>query len=254
MLVFLRGLPWVIAMVCLLVFGWLSYDPQLFFPLIGASLLVLAFCLSRLIDLPRSDFGFWNFLLVPVGLLAAAGFAFIFFESTTWTWILAGVVSFLEWVYAEHVFAYFHQPSRYRVYTIERVSMTMAIVSTFLGSSGLFGLLILLQLPLWLIAPVFFVLMTFTMYSVLWVSKADPEQGATSSFVGGLLLTEVFIALSFLPVGHMTNGSVLTVCFYLFLGMTRASLLGRLTRPVVLRYLLFALTVALVALSTTRWV
>jgi len=254
MLIFLRSIPWMIGVACAGGFFLVTRDVSLFVPVVLTLFVLLGFFYARLIDLPRNDFGFWNFFLVPMVLLLASVFFFIFLEEPRSMLLLGGVLTVLELIYAEHLFAYFHQPSRYRVYTIERISLVLSVVTSFLMASSLFGLLILLQLPLWMIAPVFFLFSTFMVYGVLWVSKVDSARSATSSLLGGIVLTEVFIALSFLPVAHTTGAGLLTVFLYFFLGMSRADFMDRLTRQVFLRYLFFTFVVLAVILLTAKWV
>ena len=64
----------------------------------------------------------------------------------------------------------------------------------------------------------------------------------------------LFLALSFLPVGHTTNAVLMASFLYFFLGVSRADFMGRLTRRVFLRYLFFTIVMVATVLSTTTWV
>ena len=254
MLVFYRSISWILGFACAGAFFLVARDASLFAPLFGLLFLLLIFLYTQLIDLPKHDFGFWHFLFTPLLLFISCGLFFLFLENFQAMVVLGGVLGVLELIYGEHLFYYFHQPSEYRVYTIERVSLILSVVTTFLLSSALFGLLILVHVPLWMLAPAFFLFATFMVYSTLWVSKVDSDRSSSYSLVGGLLLTQIFIALSFLPVAHTTNAALLAVFLYFFLGMSRADFMKRLTRRVFLRYLFFTVIVLTIILVTTKWV
>lgn len=254
MLIFYRSIPALAGLLTAAAFWAVIGNPKWFLSAMGILLAALAFLYARLVDLPKRDFGFWNFFLTPLLLVLAGAAFFAFLEMPIAMVVLLGVVSTLQLAYAEHLFYYFHRPSEYRVYTIERISFILSMVVVFLLSSALFGLLILVNVPLWALAPAFFLVAVFLVYTLLWVSKVDPVRASPYAVAGGLLLTQIFIALSFLPVGHMTSGAFLTACFYFFLGVSRADFMGRLTRPVFLRYLFFTLLMLVLILSTTKWV
>ncbi len=254
MLIFYRLIPFLAGLLCASAIGLAIVASNGFLPAMGTLLVALAFLYARLIDLPKHDFGFWNFLLTPLLFTLSAGFFFVFLERLSSMLVLLGVLAAFHFLYAEHLFYYFHRPSEYLVYTIERVSLVLFIATMFLLSSSLFGLMIFVQLPLWTLAPIFFLTAVFAVYAMLWVSKVDPNRGSTSAVILGLLLTELFLVLSFLPIGHTTSAVLIASCFYFFLGVSRADLMGRLTRKVLLRYLFFTVVIVATVLSTTKWV
>lgn len=209
---------------------------------------------ARLIDLAKKEYAFWQVLMVPTLLLLSGAFFFLFLEQKTDQWILAGTVAFLNLLFMEQLFLFFHLPSRYRVYTLERLTLALHLVTMFLLGSSLYGLLILVHMPLWFLAPIMFLFSTWVIRSTLFASKVDPHRASVSALAGGLLLTELFVALSFLPVGHTTNATVLATFLYGFLGVLRAESLGRLTRSVVLRYAVSVTAVLLFIFMTSAWV
>lgn len=254
MLVFYRAIPWLVSLLSLGGFILVMRNPALFAGVFAVLVILTVFFYTHLIDTQKHDFGFWNFLLTPTLLLVSSFAFFLFLEGAVGMYVLAGIVSVLQLIYGEHLFFYFHQPSRYRVYTIERVSLVVSVSTVFLLSSALFGLLILVQVPLWILAPLFFLVATLVVYGTLWVSKVDAKRAPPYALVGAVLLTQMFIVLSFLPVAHTTNAAVLTTFLYLFLGLSRADFMGRLTRAVFLRYLFFTIVVSAIILITTKWV
>ncbi|MDA1038272.1 MAG: hypothetical protein O2877_01120, partial [bacterium] len=250
MLVFNRLISWVLAILTVGSFVLVMKFPTAAIGIIGVFLLLTAFFYTQLIELNKKTYDFWNFLLTPFLLMVSGSAFYLFLENTMDKYVLIGGLAFLSFIYAEHLFYFFHLPSRYRVYTLERLSIVFYVVTTFLLSSVLFGLLLLVNIPLWVVAPIFFLLSVFLTYSTLWVSKIDRERAFPYAIAGALLLTELFVAISFLPTGHMTSSALITVFLYVFLGFTRAHLLGRLTRTVLLRYLVFTAVVLLVILAT----
>lgn len=253
MLVLLRMISWVAALLTLAGFFIAIRFPQATIPLLVILLLLVGLLIGRLVDLPRRSYGFWNFVLTPVVLLFSAEAFFLFLEDIQLERAVGVVTAFLILVYAEHLFYYFHQPSRYRAYTIERMSVACHLATSFLLASTLFGLLIFVHLPLWVLAPVAFLGAVFLSFSTLWVSKVETERAFSFAVVGAVLFTEMFVAISFLSTSHLTDAALLTLFLYLFLGLVRASFMERLTFSVKMRYGVFAVVLFLAVILSAHW-
>lgn len=228
--------------------------PSLLFWIFAAMILLMAFLYGQLVDLSKKTYGFWHFLCTSLGMIISGALFFLFFESTQTMYLLIVILTLLHLIFAEHIFLYFHQSSRYKAYTIERVSVVIYVVTAFLFTSAMFGFLILLHLPLWFLAPIVFLFATFVIYGTLWVSKIKRSRGIPYALSGGFIFMQLFVVLSFLPIAHTTNAAVLAAFLYLFLGLSRASFLDRLTKSVFLRYLLLTIIVVGSMLLTTQWV
>ncbi len=164
------------------------------------------------------------------------------------------LATLLVLAFAEHVFLFFHQQARYRVLSLERISLLIHLCAHFLFAESLYAFLLLVHTPLWILALVYFVLSFFFTNSMLWVSKVERGRAFPYAISGAVVLTEFFVALSFLPSGHGTNAGILTIFLYVFFGLSRSQFMGVLTRSIFLRYLAAGLGLLLLILLSSRWI
>lgn len=248
-----RITPLVTALVA--AFGFVAMM-SLPYPLIsaGITLLLVSMLLSRLLKWNATHMGFWTMFGTPfVFLVSAYGFLLLL-EIEYQQIALAVIVCSLLFFFVEHVFYYTHLSTRYQMHSLEHMSSVLHLLSIFfIGALG-FGARMLLQTPLWALMLSFFVLSGLVLYGTLWVSKVDHARALPYALAGAVLTTEIFTVITFLPTGIYTNAALLVIFLYLFLGLTRAHFLERLSRSVVRRYvgigsLLFALI-----LGTAQWI
>lgn len=248
-----RLTPFAIGLVATLGFASLL---QAWLPAVVSAvtaLILVALLFARLLHFRLRTFEFWYFLGIPIlYLLASFGMAFLF-EQTVSSLFLAVVSVLFLVLFAEYVFQYTHLPSQYQPYSIEYLSLLLNVLTVFFLSSVAYGTNLLIQTPLWLLAPIFFLLSLFILYGTLFVSKADPSRLKPYAFAGSILTTEFFVTLAFLPSGLYTNAALITVFFYLFLGLTRAQVHHKLSAAVVKRYVLISAILFIIILSSTDW-
>lgn len=214
------------------------------------AIIPIAFLYSRLLHWRVTTFQFWHFLGTPLlYLIATFGMIFLL-EEPLFGLLLAGVAVLFLVLFAEYIFQYTHLPSQYQPYSIEYLSLLLNVLTIFFLSSLGYGTNLLIQTPLWILAPLFFLLSLFILYGTLWVSKSDEKHARAYALAGSVLTTEFFTALAFLPSGLYTNAALLTLFFYLFLGLTRAQTHHKLSTTVARRYLFVALALLLVILAS----
>jgi len=254
MLVFFRAIPYAVALVVSLGFVWMIWQPAWFW--IGA-VVAWIFCLylcARLVSFDWREKTYRFFLLTPVLFLASSLGVFLFLESF-WLQIALGIVTAAcLFFFTEQVFYYLHLPVRYQAYTIEHLSLVLHVLVLYFCASIGFGLQLFLQIPLWLIAPVIFLLMCYMLAATFWVSKIEHDLVRSTVIAGAVLITEFFLALSLLPSGLYVNAAILTIFFYLFLGLTRAHFFENLSRIFLRRYLLIACGLLVLIVGTAQWV
>ncbi len=229
---------------------------QTWLPPMGSVLLGLvpiALLYGRLLHFHVREFEFWYFLGIPLlYLLASFGMIFLF-EQPISSFLLAVVSVVFLVLFAEYLFQYTHLPSQYQPYSIEYLSLLLNVLTVFFLSSVAYGTNLLIQTPLWLLAPIFFLLSLFVLYGTLFVSKAEGARLRPYAIAGSILTTEFFVTLAFLPSGLYTNAALITLFFYLFLGLTRAQVHHKLSASVVKRYVGTALVLLIIIVLSTDW-
>lgn len=217
------------------------------------SLIFVALLYARLLHFHVRSFEFWYFLGIPLlYLLASFGMMFLF-EQALSSLLLSLVSVLFLMLFAEYLFQYTHLPSQYQPYSIEYLSLLLNVLTIFFLSSVAYGTNLLIQTPLWILAPIFFLLSLFILYGTLYVSKADSARSRPYALAGSILTTEFFVTLAFLPSGLYTNAALITLFFYLFLGLTRAQVHHKLSASVVRRYVGVAVVLFVVILLSTDW-
>jgi len=229
--------------------GWLS-------PLwsIVLTFLPVAFLYARLLHFRVRTFQFWHFSGTPLlYLLASFGIIFLL-EQELFGIMIAALSFFFLVLFAEYIFQYTHLPSQYQPYSIEYLTLLLNVLTIFFLSSLGYGTNLLIQMPLWILSPLFFFISLFILYGTLWVSKADEKHAKSYALAGSVLTTEFFTALAFLPSGLYTNAALITIFLYLFLGLTRAQAHHKLSAKVAHRYLIVSGILLLVIILSTAWI
>jgi hypothetical protein len=219
----------------------------------GFAIFFIILLYARLLHWRVRTFQFWHFLGTPVlYLISAFGMIFLFEQSVSSLVLAIASVLFLM-LFAEYIFQYTHLPSQYQPYSIEYLTLLLNVLTIFFLSSVAYGVHLLIQAPLLLLSSCFFLLSLFILYGTLWVSKADDARSRPYALAGSILTTEFFVAFAFLPSGLYTNAALITLFFYLFLGLTRAQVHHKLSATVVKRYVGVAVILLIVILLSTDW-
>lgn len=250
-----RITPFAIAAALAAGFAFLMVPPAH----IGAAALLLfvvvplLFGRLLLFDVRRP--AFWVFLGVPLFCTASAFFFFLFLEASVAKWILAVTVVVVNGLYAENLFTFYHLPSAYQAYALEYLSLVIAVIASFFFTSGGYAANMFLQefAPIWMSAIVVFFASLFLTLAMFWVSKVGFETGRRYAFAGAVLMTEMYVVLSFLPTSFVTDAAAFATLFYCYLGLMRAHVLERLSGRVVGRYALSGAGLLLLIFLTAQW-
>lgn len=216
--------------------------------------LLVGVVLGRLLGWHVKTFQFWHLLGTPLLFLLSSFGPFFLLENDFSKLLLAVVVVGLVFFFVEHVFSFIHLPMNYQPFTLEYLSQLLHILSVFSLSILGFGLSLFLHTPLWFLSFLFFLILFFIVYGTLWSGKVDPLRARPYAFAGALLITELFAVLSFLPTGFYTNAAFLSLGVYVFLGLSRAHALHKLSHEVFRRYLSVFIILSLVITLTSQWV
>ncbi len=197
--------------------------------------------------------GFWVFLGMPTFFLLSSLAFFLLLEWNPGKWLLTIAVTIGLALFAENVFAFYHMPSMYQAYSLEYLSLMLAITGMFFATSATYLGQLFLELPLWIAAFVVGILLVGVHIAVFWVSKVSWDAGKYYAGIGALVLTEVYITFAWLPTGFTTNAAAFAVVCALYMSVMRAHALEKLRLPVLLRHITFALVLLLIIFGTAPW-
>ena len=218
------------------------------------SLMCVLFLMARLLKFEMQGFSFWFFLgTASIFFLSTFGILFLF-ENMAASIVVALISTALLTLFTEFVFLYTHLPSTYQPFSLEYLTLLLNLLSIFFFTCFGFASRLLMQSPLYVLAIFFFLVSFFLVYGMLWVSKAETRHVRFYAFFGAILFTELFIAITFFPTGFYTNAAFMTIFAYVFLGVSRAHAIRKLTKAVVRRYLITSLLLLLFIGLSSQWI
>ena len=246
---FFIGLASALGFATVLVFRW---NPL---AVMAVTIVAVGLLFARLVGFLPKTFQFWMLVGTPVLFLVSSFGLLLFLENATAAVSLAVFVSLFAFFFAEHVFSYVHLPAQYETYAIEHLSLVLNVASVFFVSVVAFGTRIFLTAyaPLWLLSALFFAVSLFVIFGTLWASKVDLAKARLYALCGALLVTEIFLTVTYLPTGFYTNAALIALTAYLFLGLTRARFVESLSKSTARRYAITGAILLLVILGSARW-
>lgn len=252
MILFYRVTPFLVAIASAL--GFAAFILRDAHPLtaLGVAGIVLIFLFARVLQFQWGAFSFWFFLGTAALFFLSASAMLLLLEPVSFQITVAAVTTVFLTLFSEFIFLYVHLPSTYQPFSLEYLTLLLNLLSIFFLSSFGFASRLLVETPLWLLAPIFFLLGFFLIYGMLWVSKAE-RHALTYALVGAVLFVEFFIAVAYLPTGFYSNAAFLTIFSYVFFGLTRAQAIHKLSKEVMRRYLLTACFLFFVISVSSQW-
>ena len=211
----------------------------------------VALCVGALSGYGRDLEGWWHVALTSVIFVVGCA-TFLLFMEAPWVSIalpvLAGIFLFF---FGEHLFRFIHVPSLYQPYALEHTSLVLHIASIYflkhLLRSANFSA------DARVVAGHFFLMLSAALiYERYGLAKRD-KMACTwrlrSAHSNRILCCLRASAHQLLCERGCDGGAVYTV-----IGMMRASLLQKLSRGVLRRYLLLGVGLSLLLLLTAQWI
>lgn len=232
----------------------LFFQPNFLIALAIALIAVIVLTVLSLNNWQVKKREFWNFLITPL-LFAASGFLLIIFlEGAILSHLMIIFVAIFYGVLLENIFHYLHHPINYQPYSLENIFNYISLITGFFIYTAFFGLVIFLNFPFWILLILGFLVTFVLIYQIIWINKVAVRAKMIYLFVLSFILTEAFWVIHFLPTSYLVSGLILSLFFYLIVNLARIHLKAGLTKEVVRRYLLIAIIVLLLTLTTARWI
>lgn len=145
------------------------------------------------------------------------------------------------------------------------LNQTIVLFSVFFLSSGIYGIYIDLDFPIWMTMAAIFAgvsILIFYLIKINFLKNKIAKDRMISfadktfvfySFLFGFLVAEIFWAMSFLPTNHLTVGSITLCLCYSFWNILRDRLKNEFTKKSVSSNLAFFIIAASVVLATSKW-
>lgn len=252
MILLRRFLPLLGAVGLFLLYEYLLRHPDQYILII--SLVVAWSALMLLGAVGRKGLATYPVLIASVGVfVGSVAVAGLFVDVL---WVVHGIdavsavwLGMVLWT----SFALVEMPATYQPSSLENMFNYANIASVFFIASSAFSTMLLLHWSRWLMFGIVTLLVFLLVLQTFKVNKISLRQGWPLFLTVGIIAAELFLALTFLPLGFYSNGVLLAVWFYLGINISRHTLLDHLTRDVWRRYLFVGVGVVLLTLATAQW-
>jgi len=222
---------------------------------IGFSMMIVAtIALTWYLGKRKINIRWVQFLIAPLFFFISSFWFFLFISSAMAYHLFAILVAMFFWIYFEQVLNYFYYPFRYHPYTLENFSYYLGLLSFFFFFSAFYSSIILLQLPLWLLGLVAATVALILTHEIFWFHKIDLKKSWLFNLIISLVVLECFVALSFLPTTFYVSALFLTIIYYLISGLSKNTLLGNLTKKMIVTHITVSSVCFLLVLLTAHWI
>ncbi|MDP3964667.1 MAG: hypothetical protein Q8Q20_03370 [bacterium] len=227
--------------------------PDKVFPFFSLLCMLGVVVFSVITKRPRQSEQFIFFLNALLFNISALAFIY-FIQGELYRHIIIAGVTALNVIYLHHLFNYHFRTDRYQLNALQNVSSYINLSSAFTGSAVLFSLIIYLAWPAWTTTIILWALATLLSFQTTWMHKIKFSTSMYFALISGLVLTEVYWVVSFLPSSFLVNALIVTVVYYAMVNIGRYYLSGRIHRAVIIRYFVISVTVLVLTVVTARWV
>ncbi len=233
-----------------------SIYPSLFYWIvIISSLLLLSFFFMalKLKKNHNSTSSFFVFLFFPILLevTIAAYLSFLSLERVALIYSLLLLNSWLLFFYLSSIHKYIFRAEPKN--SLVNIMSFGGFILIYFLSSAIYGLRSILNIPIAYLMLFLFVAFVLTMYQVFWVNEIGFGSAIFYILIISLVLLELAWSISFLPFSHNILGLLISLNFYMMVGLSKHSILGSLDKKTVKLYLGFGFLSILAVLLSVKF-
>lgn len=239
-------LIWVLSQVYFL-------NPEFFYVSLAAST-ILTLALAFILKQPEREAVWWSFAILPTSFLLASSI-FISLQSSG---LLVQVLFLLLFIflfnYFKNLYYFWSRPDLYKEEDFNIIKFYGSFLVVFFASASLYGLQSFLNLTVWPMMIIFAALILALSY--LNLDKTDSNPGVVWRFsvITTLIVTEMAIVFTFLPLTYGVSAMSVGIIYYLIINLTRLYLQRALTSKKIKLYLLISSAGLAIMLLTARWI
>lgn len=145
------------------------------------------------------------------------------------------------------------------------IQQTIIIFSIFFLTSGIFGIYMDLNFPIWIVMVAIFIgtqILTLYLVKINFLKNKIAKDRLVSfsdrtfifySFLFGFLIAEIIWVINFSPANHLTVGSIVLCLYYFFWNILQNRFKNNLTKKMVVFNLAFLIIALSAILTTSKW-
>ena len=238
--------PFGFALVLVVIFEYLIFNPRYLWLVVGAGFAVVALAVMLIVKIfekaTLKQLGLY--LVLPLLFTAGMIICFTFLASEMFQHFFVVVAFFLFWL----MFCSIVERHKWH----KEVFLFLTITTSFLLFFSLLNLLVLTGIRS--VYYVVFAVLCLILFAILfWYYKVLNTQNIALVFVGPLLMFELFWTITFLPLSALIGTIILAVLFYLFAGISLDFARKTLALRSFLEYVVVSMVILTVALITATW-
>lgn len=179
---------------------------------------------------------------------------FLFSESRGFLFVLTILIASMIFLWLESLYLFWQQPESYQASTLPQLANYLYLVMLFLFVSGLTGLQILMQIPIWLTGMIVIAIVALIQYDLLQLHNVDSRKSQIFTTIGSLLFLQLFIILNLLPTHFFMYGLISALFFYVWLGIGRQALKRELEQRSQLNYIIVSSVGFVATFISSIWI
>jgi hypothetical protein len=248
-----RLLPLIVPLVCLFLLEVYFFQHQLIYVSVILILLLLFFSIRQFLIAGNSSEAWYNYYITPA-LLSFSLIAFTTMLPSGWSvqLCLLGVVVLL-YFYLRLLYIYLVNFNLRERESLENFSAYGNFLAFYFLASFLYGIRSFLNFSVWPLMLIFLAATVLIIYEIFWVNKINLKASSFYILLLSLVLTELAWALTFLTLSFYILGLIITINYYILIGLTKFYLKGELDKKIIKLYLTFGFASILIVLLSARW-
>jgi hypothetical protein len=253
MLLFLRFLPFIVAVLGTLLFRWQSLSVDTY-PWLTVAAVAMFGCAGYLIGRRRIEMKeLVGKLLVPALALITLAYGLLLAEGLIATFAIPLLVSVIVFASLELTFLLAYLPARYPVNGLSRFGLSLVPLTLWIAQSTSVGLSVFIRISQFVPIAV----MSFVMALLFWFTSyrgVGDEHRKRWTAIGAWLGLQLGLLAVFLPVNLSVQGALAAICGSLVLRCRRYGIAPRKSARTVWTEVLLAVALLIMVLYTARWV
>lgn len=248
-----RFLPLVIPILILSFAEIYFFKNSLIYAVAIICLLLLFFAVRQFLIAGNSSDAWYNYFICP-GLLIAGTISFsTLVTSKLFVQFLFFGLMVLLYSYLRTLYVYLVNFNLRQKESLENFSAYGNFLSFYFITSTLYGIRSFLNFSVWPLMLILLVVTALIIYQSLWINGVKLKISSFYTLLLSLVITELAWTATFLTLSFYILGLIVTICYYILIGLTRFYLKGELDNKVIKLYLIFGLCSMFIVLLSARW-
>ncbi len=206
-----KRIPLIIPLFIFVVFAALFIFPNVYFLIIAlfASVIISTILLILLVKEKLKDY--WPTVVQLIILIFTSSLFTLLISNPILYHLYLLAIAIFDWYVLSTLFRFLYQPRLYQPYSLEKASSWLIFISLFCLTAELSAFYVFKNISLWLTLLPFLAANLWLLFYFCRTNKINPPKPWLKFFVLGLVSTELYFGLNFLPINFHLNGLILSI-------------------------------------------